>query len=305
MASPRRARARVRAGTAVAMSLMPTLAETAPQTFNTALPVAEGSLVLREQALLRSASDDAGPDGGDLDVSGAVSVVAYGVTSALTLFGAVPYLDKALERAGPGGRRIERGSSGFGDARFFARYTVFHDDAPGRTFRVAPFFGVEAPSGDDDEQDRLGRLPQPLQSGSGSWDPFGGLVLTYQTLAYVLDAQLAYQANTEANDFEFGDEARLDGSFQYRLWPREFGSGVPGFLYGVLEANLVHRDKSAITGENDPDSGGTQLFLSPGLQYVTRRWIVEGIVQVPVAQDLNGAALEDGFIARAGLRISF
>jgi len=305
VSTPLRKHACRAAAVVMTAAIAPGAVQAVAQTFNTALPVAEGRFVFRQQGLLRSASDDPGPADRDLDVAGAVSVLGYGITSDLTLFGAVPYLDKELTLDGPGGRRVERGSSGFGDARLFARYTVFHDDAPGRTFRVAPFFGVETPTGDDDERDRFGRLPQPLQPGSGSWDPFGGLVLTHQTLDYVLDAQFAYQVNTEANDFELGDLARLDGSFQYRLWPRELGSGVPGFLYGVLEANLIHREDNEIDGEDDPDSGGTRLFLSPGLQYVERRWIVEGIVQLPVAQDLDGAALEDDFIARVGFRINF
>jgi len=290
---------------ALAALVVPGLAQAAPQTFNTALPVAEGSFVFRELLLYRSASDGPGPVGRDLRVTGAVSVLGYGVTGDLALFGAIPYLDKELERTTPGGQRIERNSSGFGDARVFARYTAFRADAPGRTFRIAPFLGIEAPSGEDDERDRFGRLPQPLQSGSGSWDPFGGVVATYQTLDYQLDAQLAYEANTEANDFEFGDVLRLDGSLQYRLRPRELAGGVPGFLYGVLEANLIHQDRNEVDGKENADSGGTQLFLSPGLQYVSRRWVVEGIVQIPVAQDLNGTALEDDFVARAGVRFNF
>ncbi|MCH8155707.1 MAG: transporter, partial [Proteobacteria bacterium] len=90
-----------------------------------------------------------------------------------------------------------------------------------------------------------------------------------------------------------------------RLWPRELGSGVPGFLYGVLEANLIHRDKDQVSGTNDPDSGGLSLFILPGLQYVTKRWIVETGVQIPVVQDLNGTALEKDTIFRAGFRLNF
>jgi len=47
------------------------------------------------------------------------------------------------------------------------------------------------------------------------------------------------------------------------------------------------------------------LFAAPGLQYVTRRWIAEAIVQIPVFQDLNGTALKDSFTARAGFRVNF
>lgn len=280
-------------------------AEAAPQTFNTALPVAEGEFVFREQFFYRKATDDPSPADRELEVLGAISVFGYGVNRDLAIFGVLPYLDKELDVTTPSAQRVMRDTNGIGDARLFGRYTVYQDDAPGRTFRLAPFLGLELPTGDDDDSDSLGTLPAPLQLGSGSWDPFGGIVLTYQTLEYQIDAQVSYKANTKANGFEFGDEVRLDGSFQYRLWPRELGPGVPGFLYGVLEGNIIYQAKNEINGAKDPNSGGTSLFLSPGLQYVTKRWIVEGIVQVPVAQDLNGTALEDDFIVRAGFRVNF
>ena len=115
----------------------------------------------------------------------------------------------------------------------------------------------------------------------------------------------ASQVNTEANNFDFGDVARFDASFQYRLWPRDFEGGVPGFLYGVAESNLIYRGKNEIGGRDDPNSGGLTWFLAPGLQYVTKRWILEAIVQLPVLQDLGGTALEDDFTVRAGFRVNF
>ncbi len=279
-------------------------ARAAPQTFNTALPVAEGEFIFRQQFIYRKATDDPGAADRELAVFSAVSVLVYGIDRDLAVFGVLPYRDKELKLT-TGGRRVTRGTSGIGDARAFARYTLFRDDAPGRTFRIAPFAGLELPTGDDDERDSLGVLPASFQLGSGSWDPFGGVVLTYQTLAFQIDAQASYKVITRANCNELGDEARLDASFQYRLWPRELGAGVPGFLYGVLEANLVHRARNATGGVSNANSGGTALFLAPGLQYVTKRWIVETIVQLPVMQDLNGAALRDDFTVRAGFRANF
>lgn len=282
-----------------------TQAYAAPETFNTALPVAEGDFVFREQFLAIEASDDPSPADRDLEVLGGVSVLGYGVTSDLAIFGMLPWLDKELDLTMPGGQRISRRTSGIADARLFARYTVFQKDMSGSNLRIAPFVGVELPTGDDDDSDGLGRLPQPLQLGSGSWDPFGGVIATWQTLDYQIDAQASYKANTRANDFKFGNEFGLDASLQYRLLPRELGGGVPGFLYGVIETNFSHQAKNEIGGVNDPNSGGTKLFLSPGLQYVTKRWVLEAIVQLPVVQDLGGAALKDDFIVRTGFRVNF
>lgn len=276
----------------------------APITFNTALPVAEDEFIFRQQFVFDQSGDD--PSGADRDreVFAAVSVLGYGVTSDLAVFGVLPYVDKSLEITSMGGRSA-RHINGIGDMTLFGRYTIFKDNIPGRTFRIAPFAGVELPTGDDDETDGLGRLPAGVQAGSGSADPFVGLVATYQTLAFEIDTQASYKINTGANNFEFGDVARLDASLQYRLWPRSLQSGVPGFLYGVFEVNLIHINENRNNGVKDPNSGGTTLFLVPGLQYVTKRWIVEGGLQIPAVQDLNGTALEKDYIVRFGFRFNF
>jgi len=280
-------------------------ASAGPETFNSALPVARGEFVFRGQFLYKRASDDPTPADRKVSVIGGISVLGYGVTEDFAVFGVLPYLDKQLDVRLPGGQRITRGTSGIGDARLFGRYTIFHADAPGRTFRIAPFVGIETPTGNDDHRDSLGALPAPLQLGSGSWDPFAGVVATYQRLDFEIDTSASYKVDTKANHFEFGDEARLDASFQYRLWPRTLGSGVPGFLYGVLESNLIYQGKNEIRGVRDRSSGGTTLFIDPGLQFVTRRWVLEAIVQLPAFQNLHGSALKDDFTIRAGFRVNF
>jgi len=280
------------------------LAMAAPQTVNTALPVAEGEFVFREQFVYRQATDDPSAADRNLRVIGSLSVLGYGAAGNFAIFGVLPFVDKELDLNTPGGR-FSRESSGIADIRLFARYTLYRDDAPGRTFRVAPFLGVEMPTGNDDERDSLGRLPRPLQAGSGSWDTFAGVVATWQTLDYQIDAQISYKLNSEADNFEFGHEASLDASLQYRVWPRNLAAGVPGFFYAVVEGNLVHAGKNRLNGMKDDNSGGTSFFIAPGIQYVTKRWIVEGIVQLPVSSDLNGASLKDDFTVRAGFRFNF
>lgn len=273
-------------------------------TFNTALPVAEGEFVFRQQLRwLRSGHDPSGLDR-EMKAFAAISVLGYGVNSKLALFGVQPWADKSLELTNDGDD-VERDNQGLGDFTAFARYTLWQDDAPGRTLRLAGFGGLTAPTGEDDATDRFGRLPPPLQNGSGAWDGFGGLVATWQTLDYQFDGQISYRANGVANDFEAGDETRLDLSWQQRLWPRELKGGVPGFLYGVLELNWLHQDKHQIGGKSDANSGGDTLWLSPGVQYVTKRWVLEAVAQKPVSQHLNGTALENNWIGTTSFRMNF
>lgn len=282
------------------------MAQAAANTFNTALPVAEGQYLWREQLVLRECSDD-GPGDREVSVQALVSVLGYGVTSKLALFGVVPwFFNRELDVTTPMGR-VGRDTGGIGDISLFGRYTLYQNDFTGGTFRLAPLFGVTAPTGDDNDRDGLGELPRPLQAGDGAWDGFIGLVITYQTLQYQVDAQLLYRENGRHDGFARGDETRFDASLQYRIWPYSLTgmSGTPGFVYALLESNLIHRESDQISSGTDADSGGTQWLLAPGLQYVSRSWIVEGTVQLPVAEDPNGDAIEDDYIVRVGFRRNF
>jgi len=275
----------------------------APITFNTALPVHEGGYVLREQFMYIKTADDPSAAQRDMRVSGVISVFGYGVTSEFALFGVLPWFDKRLDLT-MGGQNVIRHKSGIGDLTLLGRYTAYQYDAPGRTLRIAPIGGVKVPSGENNVRDKFGRLPPPVQVGSGSWDVLGGAVITYQTLDFEIDSQLSYKVNGEADGFKMGDIFKLDGSLQYRLLPSRLGSGVPAFLYGVLEANLIHSAKDDNAGTTDSNSGGVTLLLSPGVQYVTKRWIVEGGLQAPVIQHLNGTSLKKNYILSMGVRIN-
>ncbi len=296
-----------RSAAAVIVSLMPAVSTplyAAAITFNTALPVAKGAFVNREQFVVRQFNNDSSPMDRDLKVNSLVSVLGYGISSKLAIFAALPYLDKTLDLTAMD-QRFTRSSRGIGDSKLFARYTFVQHDKRSKTFRIAGFGGFKAPTGKDNKRDRLGRLPMPLQSGTGAWDYFGGVVLTYQTLDYEIDSQLSYNRKGNANNFGAGNEARADISFQYRLSPFELSSDTHSFLYGVLEANLIDQKHDQISGIDDPDSGGTTLYLTPGIQYVTIKYILEAAIQIPVVQNLNGSALETDYIFTTGFRINF
>jgi len=281
------------------------IAHAGPITFNSALPVSEGMSIFRSQVKLVQKSGDATPAGRVLNVTAAPVVLAYGASPKLALFGALPYVDKRLDVT-MGGTRIRRDAQGIGDAVFFGRYTVIQVDKPGDTLRVAPFAGLKTPTGSHTQSDAFGPVPRILQPGSGSWDPFLGVAATRQTLDWEFDAAAKYRFNTGASGFTFGDEARADASFQYRIFPRTLESGgVPAFVYLVLESNLIWNGKNRSLGVTDPNSGGLTWNFAPGLQYVTDRFVLETAIQIPAIQNLNGSTLESDWVWTAGFRWNF
>ena len=273
-------------------------------TTNTALPVARGQGIVRLQAKFLRSTGDATAADRDVRVLAFPVVGVYGITARLAAFGVFPILDKSLDVTTPLGR-ITRSTTGLGDVRLFARYTAFQFNRRGLLIRLAPFAGLELPTGSNNRTDRMGRLPRALQAGSGSWDPFVGVVLTRQSFAWQIDLSAAYQFNTSSDAFAFGDEARLDVAAKVRLLPRNLGRGLPHFLYANLETNLIRQSRNTIGNGSDANSGGTTWYAAPGLQYVTRRLILEAAVQFPVVQDLNGTALENNLITTLSARFSF
>ncbi len=285
--------------------LLPALASAGPITFNTALPVAKGQLLLRQQYIQRHRYDNSIRPNRNIHIDVLGNVLAYGLSGKLTLFAAVPlFLDKTLWATTSMGR-IRRTDSGIGDTKLFARYTLFQVNGIGRSLRVAPLFGIIAPTGRSNASDRYGQLPRLFQNGTGSWGGLGGVIVTYQTLAWEVDVDATYQATGTHDGYRAGAVTTFDGSLQYRLWPRHLGAGMPKFLYGVLETNLIHTERNRMNGQDVSNSGGTQWFVSPGLQFVTINYVLEASVQLPVKQNMGLNALRDRAIFHIGFRTHF
>ncbi len=277
-------------------------------TSNPALPVTRGRGIVRVQAKLFQASAVNEVSDRSLTVFSIPLVAVYGVSPKLAVFGVVPVVRKRLETTEldllAQGDTFVRGPTGLGDVRVFARYIAFQSNHQGRTMRVAPFAGVELPTGRNDAADDRGRLPASLQLGSGSWDPFAGFAFTWQTLGWQINVAPAYQRNTAADGFRFGDQARVDAGFKVRVLPRTLGAGIPRFLYANLETNLIHNAASESDDEVIAGTGDTTWYLGPGMQFITQRYIVEGAIQIPILQDLGEDALRRDYIATLSVRLN-
>lgn len=283
-------------GFAGVLALAAIPASAAPITFNTALPVSEGHAVGREQVIYAEA--ERGDD--DMTEVRAITVLGYGVTPDFAVITTVPWVSRDLELANGN----EREASDIGDAQVFARYTAFQRDMSGGTFRVAPFVGVEFPTGENQKSDAIGRLPHGLQPGSGSLDVLGGVVFSWASLDWNFDGQVAYQVNRQADGINGGDVFQTDLAVYKRLLPSELTANTKGFLLGGVELNYRDEGRTRISGAPDANSGGGRLYITPGLQYALKRWMAEAAVQIPVTQDLNGTNFKQDFILRLGLRVN-
>ena len=262
----------------------PRLALASPATFITALPVSKDQIVARLSALGSSYRDaSAGSD--NINVARFPVTFLYGATSRWAL---------ALQPGAQIGQMTQggsaSGSSGASDTLLFLRYTLLDKDWPRNTFRIAPVAGAYLPTGFNDASGPSGRLPSPLQSGSGSADSLLGLTAAWYNPRYGTSWDATWRHNPPASaSFDLGDTARADGQFELRLWPRTLPKDhVPDFIWADFETNLVW---NGLTGVPDAANGGFAWLGWAGLEYQSVFWEAGALAGWPLAQNIpNGAS---------------
>lgn len=252
---------------------------------NNALPVAKQHVVVRTQARYEFADNDPSGAGRRLHRLQFPTVLVYGATAKTALFGMTPlvYRDLSGSKAG-----------GIGDLTFLARQEIAKKDWLLKTWRLALLGGLEIPSGDD-------------QFSSHSIDFPLGLVTSLQTHRFEIDADVRYKINTEGSGTNHGDNLFYNLAYQHRIAPwRLPEAGIPNQLNLVLEMNGQWTQKDeAVGGAVNANSGGHTILLSPGIQYVMKRVILETSLQYPILQDLHGSQLKTTFAVNGGMRIQF
>ena len=192
----------------------------------------------------------------------------YGLTADWTAEIELPYLDKDVN---------DDGSSGLGDIVLRSRYRFLRLDTPGVQRSAAVLAQVKLPTGDDDGSPRL---------GSGSTDFVGGLLYGHESRRWYYNLAARYRLNTEGGDgLEKGDRQFLD-----------LVGGVRPVLTGYLEPDAVvfleinweNAGRDERNGVTLGDTGGWELFLSPGLFATYRNVALRTGVQIPIAENLDG-----------------
>lgn len=259
------------------------LAQASPGTFVTALPVATNQVLARFNWNARFSS-------GDLTSFQFPFNFAYGLNARWTLFGIFTLQHEKLTQQTPQGSR-QLSSSGWGDTLSFARYTIYSHDTPTSTFRIAPLAGLYLPSGSNTLQNSTGLLPAPLQTGSGTVSPYGGIATGWNNTVYGFAGDSTFRHNPITDSgISPGDEFRVDAQGELRLWPFHVPQyGLPRELWVSVEENYQHDSLTHIARAIAPGSGGNSFYQDAIFEYATLHYEIAAGMQIPVVQDLNSA----------------
>jgi hypothetical protein len=216
--------------------------------------------------------------------------LVYGFYPNWTVIVAQPYVvtDVTVHMANQS--RQER-LNGLADTQFFVQYDgLYSRNAPGGLTRLAGVFGLQAPTG-------------ARRFSTRAFEYTGGLIFEKAArLKYFFTGDFQYSFATEnGGGAGVGNSARFDAvpayflisrerapedaSWRRKAYDRIFRNGA--FL--VLEFNGSWRAHATNQGTEVPNTGGSTLMISPGIQYFpSRRLVLEFSVPIPAVSQLHG-----------------
>ena len=191
--------------------------------------------------------------------------------------------------------QVRASSSGLADIRVFGKYLLYQRDRLNETLRVATKAGVKFPSGSTSSTPPLGR---------GSTDYFASAVIGWIRGRTGIYAEGIYSVNTSNDEVDFGNGFAYNLALGFRLSPAVYDTYPSRQLNLFIEMNGSTVRRSTQSGARLENTGGTVIFLSPGLQFVGgRRWLVEASVQLPVVNAPNGSQLGTSWTTLVGIRV--
>jgi hypothetical protein len=234
--------------------------------------------------------------------------MAHALSDTWTIGADVPFIQNTNLREGSvdgGTPHVEDNGdqSGLGDASVFAQWK-FHSNQVSREF-ASLYLGVKLPTGYTNEKGSAGDLLEPdHQPGSGSTDPFLGLAFSKSFGTSTLGSSVLYRfAGHGSQDSNLGDILRANVGIG---WSSDQSTPEAPLWRWMLEVNAQWQDRASIEGATDVNSGGSQIFLAPGMRVTWHSgisWFAS--IGVPLAQNLYGVQSETYYRASTGVGVSF
>lgn len=224
----------------------------------------------------------------------------YGISDGIALTAELPFVHRTHTHIDEG--RIESFDvSGLGDlivgGQFSLLSTPEEESGPSLSVQIS----AKLPTGVTDATGTDGEIAEvTIQPGTGSLDGIAGVtyrqsLLRAPTLSgeigvVPLTAGVSYQVSGKGtNGYRMGSMLLLNLGLEYRLLDH---------LTLLLQANGMFRDfaDAGSTGESAQNTGGTWIFISPGLRLpLGDHFAAFGYVQLPVYLNVHGIQQTSGY----------
>ncbi len=174
-----------------------------------------------------------------------------------------------------------------GDLRVLGRYQLAPVQSGGQLGQVGFNFGLKLPTGPFDVQNASGDTAErTLQPGSGTTDALLGAYyrrsLPQKDLSWFVQGLAQLPLDTREG-YKPGERVSLDVGLRYEATEK---------LGLMLQVNTLWRGRDKGVEAETEDSGGTSLWLSPGLAYALGKdWQVYAFLQQALYQYVNGVQL--------------
>ncbi|MBN4080053.1 hypothetical protein JYT31_00150 [Beggiatoa alba] len=193
----------------------------------------------------------------------------YGITGNWEIGMEIPYVIKADNGAS---------SSGSGDISLSTKYRFWRKNTLALQESAAISLKLIGQTGDENQSPEL---------GSGTTDSIVGLSYGYEARTWYRWASIRHQQNGINNSgLQRGDKTLVD--FVIGMRPTLTGYTEPQTIW-LLELNGELGDQSKLNGNRVVNTGGNEWFISPGIFWTIRNFGIKAGIQLPIANDLNGA----------------
>lgn len=235
------------------------------------------------------------------------TLVGYGFTDALSVYAILPVAIKEQDSLGT--------SSGLGDLGFIFQYGFKYgerdgvrglygygpEDSYGAEYsaddlKMALQAGFTVPTGETSNRDNKGNIfDMGMQPGFDAPTFMFGFVASKMIFPHVtLTGDTSITAFTEHNEGKPGNEIRFNVAGGYEVYEKK--NGFLSRFDIIAESNILHLTKDQDDeNETDDATGGTILYLSPGLRATFGKHVSLGmLIKLPTWKDLNNESEQQG-----------
>lgn len=218
-------------------------------------------------------------------------IMRYGLSEKFSFKANIPLISKELHMTKTKASETIIKNTGFGDLKTFLGYSI-KSQKKGDKYSALLEFGLTLPTGESNKTFNINtakgviesKSPYGIQLGDGSVDTTFKITLSKNLKDSRVDFSTDYTINNEGDhNVKFGNE--LNYNFAY----------IKGFSpkFSVFtELNGKYSDKNEVNGVKEDNSGGSILYLTPGIVYkAMNNLALMAAVQLPIYRDLNGEQL--------------